>query len=186
MTYYVVYLRGINVGGKNNVRMADLKALLTDAGFLHVQTYIQSGNIVLQSNLDAERIQQKVEQLLLENFELNSERLKVLALSKTVYQAIIEEAPNHFGKSSDGKDYRYDVLFPINMTVEKAMEDLPVREGIDTAWLGKHVIYYRRPGPSHPDYTKSGLNRLPKKAVYQSLTLRNWKTTVKMWDMLVE
>ncbi|GAB2486193.1 DUF1697 domain-containing protein [Alkalibacterium psychrotolerans] len=185
MTNYVVLLRGINVGGKNKIKMADLKAVLTDAGFLHVQTYIQSGNLILHSKPDAERVQLKIEQLLLEKFELNSERLKVLALSTTVYQAV-EEAPNHFGKSSDGKDYRYDVLFPINISVEKAMSDLPVREGIDTVWLGKHVIYYRRPGPSHPDYTKSGLNRLPKKAVYQFLTLRNWKTTVKMWDMLVK
>lgn len=44
---HIVLLRGINVGGKHRMPMADLRALLTDAGCRDVKTYIQSGNVAL-------------------------------------------------------------------------------------------------------------------------------------------
>jgi uncharacterized protein (DUF1697 family) len=46
---YVALLRGINVGGKNSVPMAELSALFTEAGCAGVRTYIQSGNVVFQA-----------------------------------------------------------------------------------------------------------------------------------------
>ena len=49
MNTYVVLLRGINVGGNNILPMKELVAILEGGGFLNVKTYIQSGNIVLQS-----------------------------------------------------------------------------------------------------------------------------------------
>lgn len=42
----LAFIRGINVGGSNKVPMAELRRVLTDAGFADVRTYIQSGNIV--------------------------------------------------------------------------------------------------------------------------------------------
>jgi len=45
MTKYIAILRGINVGGKRKILMADLRDLLTKIGFENVATYIQSGNI---------------------------------------------------------------------------------------------------------------------------------------------
>ncbi|MCC5890062.1 MAG: DUF1697 domain-containing protein [Alkalibacterium sp.] len=184
MSKYVIYLRGINVGGKNKIRMADLREKLTDEGFENVQTYIQSGNIVLESELGTKTIEELAERIIIDNFEIDSTRIKVLALEYGVYQRIIEETPDHFGSTVEGIDYRYDVLFPMGISVEEVMKDIQVRENIDTVWHGKHAIYYRRPGPSHPDYTKSALSRLAQKAVYQSITIRNWKTTLKLWEML--
>ena len=46
MSRYVFLLRGINVGGKNSLPMAELKSLMSDNKFRDVQTYIQSGNII--------------------------------------------------------------------------------------------------------------------------------------------
>ena len=46
---YVALLRGINVGGRNIVRMADLRAAFEDAGYAAVGTYIQSGNVLFES-----------------------------------------------------------------------------------------------------------------------------------------
>lgn len=48
MTTYIAFLRGINVGGKNRLSMAELKAHLEHAGFQKVKTYIQSGNVVFE------------------------------------------------------------------------------------------------------------------------------------------
>ena len=44
---FIVILRGINVSGKNKLPMQELRELLDDLKFSGVQTYIQSGNIVL-------------------------------------------------------------------------------------------------------------------------------------------
>jgi len=49
MTKYIVLLRGVNVGGNNKLPMKDLKFLLIKFGFYDVQTYIQSGNIILSA-----------------------------------------------------------------------------------------------------------------------------------------
>lgn len=46
MTRYLALLRGINVGGKNIIKMADLKACFESLGFADVVTYIQSGNVL--------------------------------------------------------------------------------------------------------------------------------------------
>jgi uncharacterized protein (DUF1697 family) len=45
MPRYIALLRGINVGGKNVITMADLRACFADAGFGDVATYIQSGRL---------------------------------------------------------------------------------------------------------------------------------------------
>lgn len=49
METYIVLLRGINVGGKNMVKMAELKAMLTELGFEEPQTLLQSGNVVFRT-----------------------------------------------------------------------------------------------------------------------------------------
>jgi uncharacterized protein (DUF1697 family) len=46
---YLALLRGINVGGKNIIKMADLKACFESLGFSDVVTYIQSGNVLFKS-----------------------------------------------------------------------------------------------------------------------------------------
>ena len=48
MNSWIVLLRGINVGGKNIVPMKQLKEMLDALGCENVQTYIQSGNALLQ------------------------------------------------------------------------------------------------------------------------------------------
>ena len=48
-THYLALLRGINVGGNNIIKMADLKACFEQMGFEDVSTYIQSGNVIFAS-----------------------------------------------------------------------------------------------------------------------------------------
>lgn len=62
MQQFIALLRGINVGGKNILPMAELRALFTDLGCEHVQSYIQSGNIILQTatTLDTTTLQRTI------------------------------------------------------------------------------------------------------------------------------
>ncbi len=52
MTVFIALLRGVNVGGANRLKMADLKALVESAGFTRVRTLLQSGNVVFDGEGD--------------------------------------------------------------------------------------------------------------------------------------
>ncbi|MGG6312302.1 DUF1697 domain-containing protein [Paenibacillus macerans] len=71
MTIRIALLRGINVGGKNIVKMAELKRSLTDHGFKEVQTYIQSGNILFDSDEREGELRLRMEQLIRQDFGLD-------------------------------------------------------------------------------------------------------------------
>jgi uncharacterized protein (DUF1697 family) len=74
MTSYLVLLRGINVGGKNKVPMAELRKVLEDLGFENVSTYIASGNVFLDSDLSASRTAETIEAALPEDDEIRAIR----------------------------------------------------------------------------------------------------------------
>ena len=54
MTVYIAFLRGINVGGHKLIKMSDLKQLLETMGLTKVQTYIQSGNVLFESEVESD------------------------------------------------------------------------------------------------------------------------------------
>jgi len=61
MTIYIALLRGINVGGKNIIKMAELKRVFESIGLCDVKTYIQSGNVLFKSNETEESLNNKIE-----------------------------------------------------------------------------------------------------------------------------
>jgi uncharacterized protein (DUF1697 family) len=61
MTIYIALLRAVNVGGTGKLPMADLKRLCTEAGFTKVQTYIASGNVILESKMAAAKVKALLE-----------------------------------------------------------------------------------------------------------------------------
>ncbi len=65
MKTYAILMRGINVGGKNKIPMADLRTCLEKLGFSNVSTYIASGNVILQSDKRPDAIQAQIEAALL-------------------------------------------------------------------------------------------------------------------------
>jgi uncharacterized protein (DUF1697 family) len=64
MTVYIALLRGINVGGSGLLAMKDLVALCGKCGFAKARTYIQSGNVVFESDLKEEGVRQALEKAL--------------------------------------------------------------------------------------------------------------------------
>src|SRR5262245_13938414 len=64
MATYVAFLRAVNVGGTGKLPMSELRVLCEEAGFKDVTTYIQSGNVVFTSKIDAAKTQQKLEKAL--------------------------------------------------------------------------------------------------------------------------
>ena len=64
----ILLLRGVNIGSTKRIAMPDLRALLTDAGFEDVRTYVQSGNVVLSSRRSPTRVGAEAEKLIAERF----------------------------------------------------------------------------------------------------------------------
>ena len=181
MNTYVIFMRGINVGGKNKIPMAELKLYLEEQGFESVVTYIQSGNVVLRSDLDAEALSAEIEDMLSRKFKLDSSIIRVVAFEYKTFKEIVMQAPKEFGK--DNASYRYNVIFLINYSPSKAMEQIDPRQGVDEVWQGEKAIYYRN---SIPNASKSYLSKITQQPMYQSITIRNWNTTTKLLKLLEE
>ena len=72
MNKYAIFLRGVNVGKKNRIKMEELKAVLIEEELYDVKTYIQSGNIVLETELDEVEVKMLVEDVLYEDFDIET------------------------------------------------------------------------------------------------------------------
>lgn len=179
MTSYVVLLRGINVGGKNKIAMAELRRCLEEQGHVDVTTYIQSGNVLLRSDLDAAALSTKIEKMLTDNFKLDSSLIKVLVLSRNQLQAVIDKKPKGFGERPD--KYHSDAIFLIGISAAEAMTVFSPRESVDKVWPGDGVVYSQRLSALR---TKSRLSRIVGTAAYQFMTIRNWNTTTKLLTLL--
>jgi uncharacterized protein (DUF1697 family) len=179
MQEYVVLLRGINVGGKNKIPMTDLKRALLDDGLVDVQTYIQSGNVLLRSELRAPAIGETIEQLLTRRFTLDSAVVKVLALTRAQIEAVVAERPSGFGDHPD--TYHSDVIFLMGMSADEALRSFNPREGVDRVWPGDGVVYSQRLSAQR---TKSRLSAVMGTPAYQSMTIRNWNTTTRLLEMI--
>ena len=178
MNQYVALLRGINVGGKNLIKMTDLKSCFEALGFEDVNTYIQSGNVLFSADKsDQAKLTKRIEEALSKTFNYKS---RVVIRSRKQLKDIVAHAPKGFG--SDPATYRYDVIFLKNpLTATKAMKSVTTKEGIDQAFAGKGVLYFSR---LISKASQSHLTRIIALPVYQSMTIRNWNTTTKLINMM--
>jgi uncharacterized protein (DUF1697 family) len=179
MKTYLILLRGINVGGKNKIPMADLKKCLEELGFSNVSTYIASGNIILESDKPADVIKAQIEEVLPESFKLDDKLIKVLVLPHNQLQAIVDNKPNGFGEQPE--KYHSDAIFLIDINSSQAMSVFNPREGVDKVWQGDGVIYSQR---LSSQLTKSRINKVAVSPEYKCMTIRSWSTTTKLLKML--
>jgi uncharacterized protein (DUF1697 family) len=91
------------------------------------------------------------------------------------------QAPKEFGE--DNSSYRYNVVFLMDSSPAEAMDQIDAREGVDEVWQGDNAIYFRN---SVPNASKSHLSKITQKPIYQSITIRNWNTTLKLLKLLEE
>lgn len=177
MTHYIALLRGVNVGGKNKVPMAELRELLRSLGYTNVSTYIASGNVLFDFTDSPDQIRARIEATLIQTFKLD-DIIKVLLLSREQLHGVIANKPPHFGDRPD--TYHSDAIFLMGIEVAEAMTAFNPREGVDTIWPGNGVIYSQRLSAQR---TKSRLNRVMTSPLYKSMTIRSWSTTVKLWEL---
>jgi len=179
MTTYLALLRGINVGGKNKVPMATLREELEELGFTDVRTYIASGNVILSSTDGAKAVRERIEAMLPKRFSLHSELVRVKVLTRTQLRKVVEERPTGFGDSPD--TFHSDAIFLMDITAKQAMAVFDPREGVDEVTAGTGVIYSQR---LTAERTKSRLGKIVGTPAYASMTIRSWRTTTKLLELM--
>jgi len=174
---YVALLRGINVGGRNPVSMAALRTAFEAAGFTAVSTYIQSGNVLFESDESIASLQGNVEALLERRLGFP---LVVVVRSHRQLRNVVDKAPKGFGRAPD--TYHSDVIF-LNgpLSSRQAMRIVDLRDGVDRAWPGAGVIYFARLSARR---TQSRMSRIVGTPEYQQMTIRSWSTTTKLLGLL--
>jgi uncharacterized protein (DUF1697 family) len=177
MTRYVALLRGINVGGRNIVPMAELRKAFVDAGQADVGTYIQSGNVLFSSNVAQKGLEVELEAMLERRFGVP---LVVVVRSHRQLRDVVLKAPDGFGQQPD--TYHSDVIFlKAPLTSTQAMRVVELREGVDQAWAGAGVLYFARLSERR---THTKMTKIMGTPEYQQMTIRNWATTTKLLGLL--
>jgi len=177
MKRYIALLRGINVGGKNIIKMSELKASFENMGFKKVATYIQSGNVLFDSDeTETELLTLKIETELSEHFNYLS---KIVLVGQQNLMQIVKAAPEGFGSRKD--EFRYDVIFlKPPLTAKDAISQIKTKEGVDFVNAGEGVIYFSRLSQLS---SQSQMTKLMGTAVYKEMTIRNWNTTLKLSEL---
>ena len=169
---HLALLRGINVGGKNPVKMADLRDAFESMGFADVATYINSGNVLFRASREArDQLAARIEAELTKGFGIE---LKIALLNERQLTAVVEGAPRGFGAES----HRCDVIFVRKpLTAKKAFGVVEIREGVDSAWNANGVVYFSRLAAQA---SGSRLSKVVMTPEYKNMTIRSWSTTTKL------
>ncbi len=168
-------LRGINVGGRNLVSMADLRSAFSAAGFDGVSTYIQSGNVIFSATPSSD-LAAAIEAMLAERLDLG---VVVVVRTADELRDVLTRAPEGFGTRPD--TYYSDVVFlRAPLTSSRVMDLVRPREGVDMAWAGDGVVYFQRLGARR---SQSRLSTLASTPEYQQMTIRSWSTTTRLSEL---
>jgi uncharacterized protein (DUF1697 family) len=175
---YLTLLRGINVGGKNIIKMENLKKTFEEMHYTNVKTYIQSGNIIFDSDeADREKLTDTIEKTLSKKYNYSA---RALLLSFAELKKIIEGIPPGFGE--DPQQYRYDIWFLIPpLNAGEVMRNISVREGVDWIHKGKNAVYTTR---LTEQMGKSRFTKIIQTPMYQNITIRNWNTGRKLFELM--
>jgi uncharacterized protein (DUF1697 family) len=171
MTRYVAFLRGVNVGGVN-LKMAEVAAALTEAGFTEVRTVLASGNVVLESGAKAPGVRKKAEAALREAFGYDA---WVLAYDVDEVRAVSDAYP--FEREVEG--HHSYVTFVTDADVLDELAELAKDAGPDELIeRGEGVVYWQVPKSGTLDTTIG--KTMGKKRYKSSTTTRNLRTIEKV------
>jgi uncharacterized protein (DUF1697 family) len=177
MEAYICLLRGINVSGKNMIKMPDLVRSIESAGFSEVQAYIQSGNIIFCYKPEScQVLATRIEKNIFSDFGLT---IPTLVVTHEDLSVIIRDNP--FIKRPDIDPDKLHVTFlagePGNVLVEKLLSYSYPPDQI--LYTGKAVYLNCPEGYGRTKYNNTFIE---KKLAVQATT-RNWRTCLKLLEM---
>jgi uncharacterized protein (DUF1697 family) len=182
MPTYLALLRGINVGGKNKVAMAELRQLAESLGHSDVTTYIQSGNLIFSSpDTDTDALADALEQGITQQFAVKS---AVVLLSRDELARAV--ADNPFPDEPDPRRvhavFRRDDRSPEALAAIAALQQKSRDAGsADELVIVGRTLFLRTPG----GFGRSDLAaKLFSSRTQAAGTARNWATVTRLMTML--
>jgi len=179
MPTYVILLRAVNVGGTGKVSMAEFRKMLTGLGFEGVETYIQSGNAVVDAKGSAASVAGAVAAGL---EKLMGASPGVVVRTHEQLERVIRENP--FAKeAADGTKVHVALLTgaaaaTARTALDRIVEQYPKRR--DRYHLaGDHIYLHLPDGAAETKFSGKTLD----KALGVMGTGRNWNTILKLWEM---
>jgi uncharacterized protein (DUF1697 family) len=179
---YVALLRGINVGGRNRVAMADLRQIAASLGHTEIATYIQSGNLVFTSPDDsavglADALEQEIARSL-------AVRPAVVVLSRADLAQVI--ADNPFPGESNPKCLhalfrREEMTEDAVAAIAGAEQKARAKGSQDEAIVVGRTLFLRTPDGLGRSELAAQLARVGSQAAG---TARNWATVTRLLAML--
>ena len=174
---YVALLRGINVGGKTLVKMADLVACAEGLGLDSVSTYIASGNLLFESGeRDAAKLETKIERAIEKRFRLP---VKVVVLDRASYARIVKAIPKAWRGDAG---VRANVAFVRRGTdAKKVVRELGPDPAVEQVKAVKGAILW---ATKREAINRSVMRKLIGGVAYKEMTVRNLNTTLKLQELL--
>lgn len=178
-TTYLALLRGINVGGKNLLPMADLRVLVGEAGGVDVRTYIQSGNVIFRATPDVARdLPARVGVAIAERFGL---RVPVILRSADAVAAVVGGNPFLASDPAVAQQELHVVFLADTPENARATRLDPARSQPDQFRLCGRELYLRTPnGLGRSKLTNDYFDR----TLATISTTRNWRTTLALHALL--
>lgn len=159
------------------VAMAGLREAFEADGYHAVSTYIQSGNVLFESDAPRRSLEHDIEAMLERRFGVP---LVVVVRSHTQFRNVVERAPAGFG--SKPETIHSDVIFlKAPLSAQQVMRVVELRQGVDQAWPGTGVVYFERVSERR---AQSRMSRVAMTPEYQRMTIRSWKTTTALLSLL--
>lgn len=136
MTTYIALLRGINVGGNTIFPMAELKQICEEAGCKNVRTYIQSGNVLLESDLAEAELLQTLETAI---EKARQRRIPVVIRSAEEMERVLADNP-----FPDAQPSQVGVLFLVNRAPKDLFKEVTIEGREEVLVAGREIyIHYR-------------------------------------------
>jgi uncharacterized protein (DUF1697 family) len=179
MTRYISILRGINVGGNRKILMKDLNSLFEKLGFSKVETYIQSGNVIFESDINGSTpdLEVKIQRAIAETFGLD-----VPVIVRTADEWAQSIVNNPFWKEKDADIDRLHLTCLKEVPSQELIEKIKLFQFLPDRYeiIGKDVFIFCAAG-----YGASKLvNSFFESKLKVSATTRNWKTVMKLHEMI--
>lgn len=177
MNTFIVFLKGVNIGGHNRVKMDILKKALAEHQFEHVRTYINSGNIILQSTQGKEKVREQVVQIIKTNFGIH-----VNMVIKTADELMDMAQKSPFSVETENDHARRAVVM-LSEKVEPVRIQIFKDEGkvSENYYLVDDLLFvYYKNGFAKTRFTTDYIER----KLRVITTARNWNTILKLTGMI--
>lgn len=180
MTTHLALLRGINVSGHNMMKMEALKTMLENIGFTNVRTYLQSGNVFVDTEEEsASKVGFMIKQ---EIFKVFGHEVPTIVITKEDLELCFKNSPYLKGKDIDTK--KLYVAFVSTALKSENINDLKISQfKPDEASIDGNRIFIKYA-------IGAGKTRLEGKYIEKKLnvivTMRNWNTVTNLLKMYSE